>query len=825
MNESIKGPDFSKFLFELLDPICDAEPQSLSEYVKELLLNGYQDKDELEQAFHKDLEEFLHENTKPFTTNLVKKLNNLGYFDNKSDQQQDKMDSSSSNSSSDDENNNNNHVRPSRERSRERDDQNSNNRKRNRSFDRDRSNSSSPVRSSSKDRYSRYNNKSNRGGISSSGRGGYDQRDKGSNSSSNNMNKYQRNGVGAPPPPGFRGRKRCKHYDESGHCPRGNSCTFLHTNEPMDMSIYPYHSTDPNKRFKNQYQPNMMLEEHGAPLIPYPPPPQPMNFNFDPSQMAPPNMLYNQQLPSTELTNPNNNNNSINMDGNIPTSFQDNNTFFNQNFNNNNHNNNNNNNGNHFYSNTNEINSLLGISQPPMPMNNNNNNNNNSNNKVHKDKTKTSTTCPSSDATKLVLTDLPIQLNQDDAIREHFQKFGNIVQIEKLSTTKSMIEFSTNQECVKAMKSPEAIMNNRFIKLFWIDSYDVQKKSKFEVNQEKQEKKQNLEKLEKEKKEQHLLKQRELLLLKKLEHQRKLQQQQQQEQKKLELQQITKSHEQSRKELLDLRDQLILKASHAKDDQEKEKIMDEINDLTKKLSDGLKSYTETVNSYLKSKGVVPTTTANTATTTTTAPTSSTTNATAVTTTAVANTIATPNSNNSNMDQLMAQYQSLVTEAKDLGIETSQLTGTKPQPAILSKVAAKPMTTSSKPFVAQKKSQNSSMIIDNRSTTVRIRDPPPEFKNESLVKGLFPDVSVIQPVPSENSIHIKFGKRASAERIFLVANKFKGKEVDLSWVENADQQISPTILPQKPPQHQKLDQMDQDDEEDDEDNEKEKNWKH
>lgn len=63
---------------------------------------------------------------------------------------------------------------------------------------------------------------------------------------------------------------------------------------------------------------------------------------------------------------------------------------------------------------------------------------------------------------------IPQKSNRKDALMEHFQKFGVVIDIYIPSNSEiAFVQFSKREEAESALKSPDAIMGNRFIKLSW----------------------------------------------------------------------------------------------------------------------------------------------------------------------------------------------------------------------------------------------------------------------------------------------------------------------------------------------------------------------
>jgi len=82
---------------------------------------------------------------------------------------------------------------------------------------------------------------------------------------------------------------------------------------------------------------------------------------------------------------------------------------------------------------------------------------------------------------------IPYPLNTIGKLSEHFSKFGHIINIEVLqSQKKAIIKFSSHLEALRAIKSPEAVLGNRFIKVFWTaDEEDLAEVKKAEAEKQK----------------------------------------------------------------------------------------------------------------------------------------------------------------------------------------------------------------------------------------------------------------------------------------------------------------------------------------------------
>jgi len=77
---------------------------------------------------------------------------------------------------------------------------------------------------------------------------------------------------------------------------------------------------------------------------------------------------------------------------------------------------------------------------------------------------------PFMNQTILEIRKIPFEANSVVKLSEYFQKFGNIVNIQvsyENDPQAALIQFSNNAEARKAYSSPEAVLGNRFIKIFW----------------------------------------------------------------------------------------------------------------------------------------------------------------------------------------------------------------------------------------------------------------------------------------------------------------------------------------------------------------------
>ncbi|XP_063809066.1 RNA-binding protein 26 isoform X2 [Pseudophryne corroboree] len=72
--------------------------------------------------------------------------------------------------------------------------------------------------------------------------------------------------------------------------------------------------------------------------------------------------------------------------------------------------------------------------------------------------------------TKLELRRIPPELNNISKLNEHFSKFGILVNLQVAyegDPEGALIQFATHTDAKKAISSTEAVLNNRFIKMYW----------------------------------------------------------------------------------------------------------------------------------------------------------------------------------------------------------------------------------------------------------------------------------------------------------------------------------------------------------------------
>ncbi|XP_060891630.1 RNA-binding protein 26 isoform X1 [Labrus mixtus] len=77
---------------------------------------------------------------------------------------------------------------------------------------------------------------------------------------------------------------------------------------------------------------------------------------------------------------------------------------------------------------------------------------------------------PFSANTKLLVRQIPAELNNISKLNEHYSKFGTIVNLQVAYNNDpegALIQFASPDEAKRAMQSTEAVLNNRFIRVHW----------------------------------------------------------------------------------------------------------------------------------------------------------------------------------------------------------------------------------------------------------------------------------------------------------------------------------------------------------------------
>ncbi|XP_042025358.1 zinc finger CCCH domain-containing protein 41-like [Salvia splendens] len=69
---------------------------------------------------------------------------------------------------------------------------------------------------------------------------------------------------------------------------------------------------------------------------------------------------------------------------------------------------------------------------------------------------------------------IPLKDNKREILLSHFQKFGEVVDIYiPMQTEQAFVQFSKREEAEEALKAPDAVMGNRFIKLWWANRNNI----------------------------------------------------------------------------------------------------------------------------------------------------------------------------------------------------------------------------------------------------------------------------------------------------------------------------------------------------------------
>ncbi|KAL1318909.1 hypothetical protein HN51_071189 [Arachis hypogaea] len=78
----------------------------------------------------------------------------------------------------------------------------------------------------------------------------------------------------------------------------------------------------------------------------------------------------------------------------------------------------------------------------------------------------------------LFVNGIPQKSNKREALLAHFKKFGEIIDIYiPLNSERAFVQFSKREEAEAALKAPDAVMGNRFIKLWWANRDSIRSES------------------------------------------------------------------------------------------------------------------------------------------------------------------------------------------------------------------------------------------------------------------------------------------------------------------------------------------------------------
>lgn len=239
--------------------------------------------------------------------------------------------------------------------------------------------------------------------------------------------------------------RRCRDYDEKGYCMRGSLCSFNHGENAMVFSssnassVIGLTNSQTNSNLNSTLLPTSNQNQSKKQKFPEPyNPEEPEIDRQDYHSNDKRNGLANIYL-SSEFNKNNSTNNQRPFDNDDKFDNK-----FNKKANNQSHQNRQTN------------------SRPPFRPNNKRNNKPYPNN-----------TTDNSEKTTLMVSKIPVNLNTITNLNEHFSKFGTITNLKihyDNDPESSLVEFSTNAEALAAYRSTEAVLNNRFIKVFWHSS-------------------------------------------------------------------------------------------------------------------------------------------------------------------------------------------------------------------------------------------------------------------------------------------------------------------------------------------------------------------
>ena len=234
--------------------------------------------------------------------------------------------------------------------------------------------------------------------------------------------------------------KKCPDYEEKGFCKKGDSCPFDHGSDPFKVDKLP-------------------TDSFISPMFPPPfgafPPPPAMPFPFPPPGLLnvpppPPGLeMFAKALPF--LSAPQNGTALQQPEAIRPPKRQ-----------------------------ANE--NIISLTQS-QPRNTGNNNHNSFKRPKYVPWNKGKGT---PDNTTLEIRRIPLEMNTEEKLREHFAKFGEVENVTvgiAGDQQASIIKFTTHAAARSACSAPEPVFNNRFIALFWYaGSTPVQSENQTPVN-------------------------------------------------------------------------------------------------------------------------------------------------------------------------------------------------------------------------------------------------------------------------------------------------------------------------------------------------------
>ncbi|RDX60629.1 Zinc finger CCCH domain-containing protein 41, partial [Mucuna pruriens] len=78
----------------------------------------------------------------------------------------------------------------------------------------------------------------------------------------------------------------------------------------------------------------------------------------------------------------------------------------------------------------------------------------------------------------LFVNGIPQKSNKRESLLSHFKKFGEVIDIYiPLNSERAFVQFSKREEAEAALKAPDAVMGNRFIKLWWANRDSIRNDS------------------------------------------------------------------------------------------------------------------------------------------------------------------------------------------------------------------------------------------------------------------------------------------------------------------------------------------------------------
>jgi len=481
-------------LITILEPICDADPDTLADYVIALIEHDAPNK-ELKNLCISQLEEFLKTETENFVNQLFKIIETKsylpGYSENNNNNNNNNNSSYSKRSRDDvkerkedsdhsDDDRNFKHRRKTKDsrsssitrkpeheeqtqqsNKKHRTDNKSNNKSSNREHNdnRHQNNRNSFQKNNSQEKDNNNNNSNNDNKLGKrrrnendndnpKGNGKYIRNNNNNNlNEQNNQNRFRgrnqqqfrnnNNNNGMHP------RQRCIDYDEKGYCLRGNMCPFDHG---MDRIVVDELGATNRRNFDNM-----------------------MNNNIPPRMMPGMNQnnFYNQFMNRNNVFD--NDNSFLNTEGYDPEQPSYKSNIGPSQWGNSVIDNNNNNNLNNKI--TNEDQNLLNQSNNDNSKQNNSSQNITNNRGRGRGRGRGGFSRHRQSSVKqpiLNIENIPVEHFAIDKINNYFKKFGTIININlDPRHYKATIQFSQYSEANQAYSSPDPIFGNRFVKLYW----------------------------------------------------------------------------------------------------------------------------------------------------------------------------------------------------------------------------------------------------------------------------------------------------------------------------------------------------------------------